>query len=101
LSARQATSVHETTDWRKKLATSLASGASLSRDRFGGSKRKLTHVAPMTAASPTGRSAGAHPEIMSQKMRNSAPRVAAARATLNEALSARALNNPVRSPKPA
>ncbi len=67
LSARQATSVPETTDCRKKLAASVQSEASLSRDRFGGRKRKLVQVAPATAASPTGRSAGDHPEIMSQK----------------------------------
>jgi hypothetical protein len=95
LSARQATSVPETTDWREKLAASVASEASLNRDRFGGSKRKLTHVAPATAATPTGRSAGAHPEIMSQKMRNSAARAAATRARRRVTLSAGALNRPI------
>jgi len=80
LSARQATSVPETADWRKKFARSAASDASLNRDAFGGRKRKLVHVAPATAASPTGRSAGAHPEIMSQKTRKNADRPAAARA---------------------
>ena len=51
----------------------------LSRDPPGGRKRRLVHVAPATAARPTGRSAGAHPEIMSQKARKSAAREAAAR----------------------
>jgi hypothetical protein len=95
LSARQATSVPETADWRKKLAASAPSDASLNRDAFGGRKRKLVHVAPATAASPTGRSAGAHPEIMSQKTRKSADRPAAARARPEGALSAGALNGPI------
>jgi hypothetical protein len=100
LSARQATSAPETTDWRKKLTASAPSDASLNCDRFGGSKRKLTHVAPATAASPTGRSAGAQPAIMSQKMRNSAARVAAGPARPGEAASAGALNGPVQDAKP-
>ena len=91
LSARRATSVPETTDWRKKFARSAASEASLNRDAFGGRKRKLVHVAPATAGSPIGRSAGAHPEIMSQKTRKSADRPAAARARRTGALSAGAL----------
>ena len=101
LSARQATSVPETTDWRKKLRASDASEASLTRNPFGGRKRKLVHVAPATAARPTGRSAGAHPEIMSQKARKSAARPAAARARPGAASSAAALNGPIRRAKPA
>ena len=100
LSARQATSVPETTDWRRKLATSAASGPSLNRGPFDGSKRKLAQVAPATAASPTGRSAGPHPEIMSQKVRRSAARVAAGPARPGEASSAGVLNRPVQHAKP-
>jgi hypothetical protein len=90
--ARRATSTPETRDWRKKLAPSDAIAASLYRDAIGGRKRKLTHVAPTTAASPTGRSAGAHPEIMSQKPRKNAARAAATRERLRESLPAGALN---------
>ena len=79
LSACHATSVPETMDWRKNLAARDASAAILTRDRPGGEKRRLVQVAPATAARPTGRSAAAHPEIMSQKARKSTARKAAAR----------------------
>jgi hypothetical protein len=69
-------------DWRKKLAASDAIAASLYRDPNGGRKRRLTQVAPTTAAIPTGRSAGAHPEIMSQKARKNVARTAATRKRL-------------------
>ena len=100
LSARQATSAPETTDWRKKLAASFASAASLSRDPTGGKKRRLVQVAAAAAARPTGRSAGAHPEIMSQKARNSAARKAAVRARVRGASPAGALKRPIqRAPR--
>ena len=92
LSARHATSTPETRDWRKKLATTDAIAASPYRDANGGRKRKLTPVAPTTAASPTGRSAGAHPEIMSQNARKNAARAAATRDRLREPFPAGALN---------
>ena len=79
LSARHATSTPETIDWRKKLAARDANAAILGCDPPGGEKRRLIQVAPATAARPTGRSAGAHPEIMSQKARKSVARKAAAR----------------------
>jgi len=100
LRARQATSVPEITDWRKKLAASAALDASLNRDPFGGRKRKLVHVATATAASPTGRSVGAHPEIMSQKTRKSTARAAAARARPGDTLSVTTLNGPIQCAKP-
>ncbi len=75
LRARQATSAPETTDWRRKLAASDAREPSLSRDLPAGRNRRLVQVAAATAARPTGRSAGAHPEIMSQKARNNAARL--------------------------
>ncbi len=78
LSARHATSVPATTDWRKKFARSATREPNLSCDRFGGRRRKLTQVAPATAASPTGRSVNPHPEIMSQKARKSVARTMAA-----------------------
>ena len=68
----------ETIDWRKKLAARDASDNPQLRSP-GGRRRRLVHVAPATAARPTGKSAGAHPEIMSQKARKSAARKAAAR----------------------
>ncbi len=74
--ARHATSIPDTADWRRKLAASVASEPNLSRDPCGGRRRTLTQVAPATAASPTGRSAGAHHEIMSQKARRSVARTA-------------------------
>ena len=99
LSARHATSVPDTTDWRKKFARSTASEANLSRDGpFGGKRRKLTQVAPHTAASPTGRSANAHPEIMSQKARRSAARTAHTRGRAAGTLSFR-LNAPIHDQK--
>ena len=73
----------------------LAIAASLYRDPNGGRKRKLTQVAPTTAAIPTGRSAGAHPEIMSQKARRNAARAVATRTRL----SARALNAAIQGRK--
>ena len=79
LSARHATSAPETIDWRKKLAARDANAAILSRDPPGGEKRMLVQVAPATAARPTGRSAGAHPEIRSQKASKNIARKAAAR----------------------
>jgi hypothetical protein len=82
LSARHATSVPEATDWRKKLAASDAIAASLYRDPNAGRKRRLTQVVPTTAAIPTGRSAGTHPEIMSQNARKNAARTAATRKRL-------------------
>jgi hypothetical protein len=91
LSARHATSHPETTDWRKKLATTDATAGSPYRDANGGRKRKLTQVAPTTAASPTGSSAGAHPEIMSQNTRKNAARAAATRDRLSEPFPAGAL----------
>jgi hypothetical protein len=100
LSARRATSVPETTDWRKKLTASAPSDASLNRDPFGGRKRKLVQVAPATAANPTGRSAGDQPDIISQKTRKDAARTAAARARPGEALSAGVFNGPTQHPKP-
>jgi hypothetical protein len=100
LSARRATSVPETTDWRKKFVRSAASGARLKRDTFAGRKRKLVHVAPATARNPIGRSAGAHPEIMSQKMRKSADRLAAARARPARAVSDVALKGLAQPAKP-
>jgi len=71
--------VPETIDWRKKLAASDASAVILSPFRPAGEKRMLNQVAPATAAKPTGRFAGDHPEIMSQKARKSVARRAAAR----------------------
>ena len=62
---------------------------------FGGRKRRLVQVAAATAASPTGRSAGAHPEIMSQKARNSAARVAAIGPKAGEASPVGALNGQI------
>lgn len=97
--ARHATSHPETTDWRKKLAASDAIAASLYRDPNGGRKRKLTQAAPTTAAIPTGRSAGAHPEIMSQKARKNAARTAATRARLREPFPAGALNAAIQGRK--
>ena len=97
--ARRATSVPETTDWRKKLAASDAIDPSLYRDANGGRKRKLTQVAPATAAIPTGRSAGAHPEIMSQNARKNAARTAATRERLREPLPAGALNAAIQGHK--
>jgi hypothetical protein len=90
--ARHATSVPETTDWRRKLAATDAIAGSPYRDPNGGRKRKLTQVAPTTAANPTGRSAGAHPEIMSQKARKNAARAVATRERLREPFPAGALN---------
>jgi len=98
LSARQATSAPDTTDWRKKLAASDTSEAILSRDRLGGRKRRLVHVAPATAARPTGRSAGAQPEIISQKARKRAARAAAPRAMPIGASPVGALNRQIRRP---
>jgi hypothetical protein len=95
LSARQATSVPETIDWRKKLATSNASETNLTRDPPGGSRLKLIHVALATAARPTGRSAGAHPEIMSQKARKSVARAAAARLRPSAASRVEVLNGQI------
>lgn len=85
LSARHATSTPETIDWRRKLAASSARDPTLSRDPRGGRKRRLVHVAPATAARPTGRSAGDQPEIMSQNARKHVARRAAARARPGEA----------------
>src|ERR1700722_5597604 len=90
--ARHATSTPETSDWPKKLATTDATAAGPYRDANGGKKRKLTQVAPTTAAIPTGRSAGAHPEIMSQNARKNAARAAATRDRLREPFPAGALN---------
>jgi hypothetical protein len=86
-SARHATSVPDTKDWRKKFARSATRDANLRCDRFGGNRRRLTQVAPATAASPTGRSVNPHPEIMSQKVRKSAARTAAARGKPTETVS--------------
>src|ERR1700722_15141499 len=99
LSARHATSVPEATDWRKKLAASDAIDPSPYRAADGGRKRKLTQVAPITAASPTGRSAGAPPENMSQNARKNAARAAATRARLTEPLPAGALNAAIQDMK--
>jgi hypothetical protein len=93
LSARHATSAPETIDWRRKFATSAPSETILVRDRPGGRRRRLVHVAPATAARPTGRSLRAHPEIISQKARKSAPRAAAARFKPSGALPVEALNS--------
>ena len=95
LSARRATSVPDTADWRRKLAASVASEPNLSRDPCGGRRRKLTQVAPTTAASPTGRSAGAHPEIMSQNARRSVARTAHARGRPTGTFSDCGLNAPI------
>jgi hypothetical protein len=97
LSARHATSVPETTDWRKKFASSATSDANLSCDRFGGRRRRLVQLAPATAASPTGRSAKPHPEIMSQKARKSVARTATARGRSTETLPDGGLNAPIQS----
>jgi hypothetical protein len=55
-------------------------------------------VAPTTAASPTGRSAGAHPEIMSQKARKKAARTAHTRGRAAGILFI-GLNTPIQDPK--
>jgi hypothetical protein len=100
LSARKATSVPDASDWRKKFARSAASEANRSRDdRFGGRRRRLAQVAPATAARPTGRSGSAQPEIMSQKARRSAPRVAATRGVPTGPVSS-GLNAAIQNRKP-
>jgi hypothetical protein len=99
--ARLATSNPETTDPRTKLTASVASAPSRSHVPLGGRRARLVHVAPATAASPTGRSAGFQPEIASQKAKNRTPRETAALARRDGLRSSRALKDRVhRRPGP-
>ena len=99
LSARNATSTPDTKDWRKKFAKSATRDANLRCDRLGGRRRRLTQVAPATAASPTGRSVKPHPEIISQKARKSAARTAAARGKPTGTVSDGGFNAPIQDRK--
>ena len=81
----------------QKTRRERASDPNLSRDPCGGRRRKLTQVAPTTAASPTGRSAGAHPEIMSQNARRSVARTAHTRGRPTGTFSDCGLNAPIQN----
>src|SRR5271165_1934420 len=94
--ARRATSNPDTTDPRKKLTARAASAPRRSHEPLAGRRARLVHVAPATAASPTGRSAVFQPEIASQKAKSSAPRDAAALARRGGLSPSRALKDELR-----
>src|SRR5688500_2103680 len=75
----RATSMPETTDWRKKCSENVTSDRKRSRTVVGGNSLRLAQVAAAAANRPTGRSAGSWPALISQKARNSAARPTATR----------------------
>src|SRR6516162_7283189 len=78
-SARRATSTPAITAWIRKRNASLAKPNGDTWNWPGGSRRRLTKVAPVTAAAAAGRSPGSIPARASQSTRNPAARTRALR----------------------